>query len=65
MDEHDHTFIVLGGGLFAGGRVERPDLFTGDDITPEISMLISALFWSHALMQVPAGMITDRFFVKY
>ncbi|UCF95340.1 MAG: hypothetical protein JSW39_14725 [Desulfobacterales bacterium] len=26
----------------------------------QISLLISALLWSHALMQVPAGMITDR-----
>lgn len=25
-----------------------------------ISMLIGTLFWSHALMQVPAGLITDR-----
>lgn len=26
-----------------------------------ISILLSALLWSHALMQVPAGMMTDRF----
>jgi MFS family permease len=26
----------------------------------KISTLISALFWSHALMQMPAGMLTDR-----
>lgn len=26
----------------------------------KISILISALFWSHALMQVPAGILTDR-----
>jgi MFS family permease len=26
----------------------------------KISLLISALLWSHALMQVPAGIITDR-----
>lgn len=26
----------------------------------KISLLISALLWSHALMQVPAGMVTDR-----
>lgn len=29
-----------------------------------ISLLISALLWSHALMQVPAGMITDRWGVR-
>jgi predicted MFS family arabinose efflux permease len=26
----------------------------------QISILISALLWSHALMQIPAGLITDR-----
>jgi len=26
-----------------------------------ISVLMSALFWTHALLQVPAGMIGDRF----
>ena len=25
-----------------------------------ISLLVSALFWSHALMQLPGGVITDR-----
>jgi fucose permease len=29
-----------------------------------ISILLSALLWSHALMQVPAGMITDHFGAK-
>jgi nitrate/nitrite transporter NarK len=29
-----------------------------------ISLLISSLLWSHALMQVPAGMITDRWGVR-
>jgi MFS family permease len=29
-----------------------------------ISLLISALLWSHALMQVPAGMITDRWGIR-
>jgi MFS family permease len=29
-----------------------------------ISVLISALLWSHALMQVPAGLVTDRLGVK-
>ncbi|MBN2515150.1 MAG: MFS transporter [Deltaproteobacteria bacterium] len=29
-----------------------------------ISLLISALLWSHALMQVPAGMVTDRWGVR-
>lgn len=29
-----------------------------------ISVLMSALLWSHALMQVPAGLITDRLGVK-
>jgi MFS transporter, NNP family, nitrate/nitrite transporter len=30
----------------------------------DISILISALLWSHALMQVPAGIITDRIGLK-
>ena len=29
-----------------------------------LSILISALFWSHALMQIPAGMIADRIGVR-
>jgi len=29
-----------------------------------ISILLSALLWSHALMQVPAGMMTDHFGIK-
>ena len=29
-----------------------------------ISILISTLFWSHALMQVPAGMIGDRLGIR-
>ena len=28
----------------------------------DISVLISSLLWSHALMQIPAGIITDRYF---
>ena len=30
----------------------------------DISILISALLWTHALMQIPAGIITDRIGVK-
>ena len=30
----------------------------------EISILISALFWSHAFTQLPAGMVTDKFGLK-
>jgi len=30
----------------------------------QISILISTLFWSHALMQVPAGMIGDRLGIR-
>ncbi len=30
----------------------------------DISVLISALLWSHALMQIPAGIITDRIGLK-
>jgi len=30
-----------------------------------ISVLISSLLWTHALMQVPAGMVTDRWGIKH
>jgi MFS family permease len=30
----------------------------------EISILISALLWTHALMQIPSGIITDRIGIK-
>jgi len=30
-----------------------------------ISVLISSLLWTHALMQVPAGMVTDRWGVRH
>lgn len=30
-----------------------------------ISLLISALIWSHALMQVPAGLMTDRLGIRF
>ena len=31
----------------------------------QISILITALVWSHALMQVPAGLMTDRLGIKF
>lgn len=31
---------------------------------PRISLLIGALFWSHALMQLPTGMLADRLGIK-
>jgi MFS family permease len=31
---------------------------------PRISLLIGALFWSHALMQLPTGMLADRIGIK-
>jgi len=31
----------------------------------QISLLISALIWSHALMQVPAGLMTDRLGIRF
>ena len=31
---------------------------------PRISLLIGALFWSHALMQLPAGMMADHIGIK-